>query len=234
MKAGLKVAQTRSPQETKMIDHFERNSGLHNHLPQTGDVFIDVGANEGAWTIPFAKAYSKVYCFEPDTRPYTALLSNLTTNHLTNVVVYPTAVGSSYNNISMAIFETTVHTKPLFNEAQKTSVNPDAKEQLRTISVPCVPLDNLHSSIHPDTEVISLKVDVEGGEVEVLLGAGQILSTFNVNCFIEIHSKELKEQCMALLTAMGYETEIVRHPNYKPTDPPYEQHMWLKAKKKAA
>lgn len=213
-------------------DYFEKNVGLQSNLPDSGEIFIDVGANEGAWTIPFAKRYRKVYAFEPDARAYIGLQQNLTKEHLTNVAAYPTAVGSSDTSLTMATYESTVHTKPLFNADLVQSVNPHSGGFMGNVIVPCTTLDSLCASIPPDTEGIAVKIDVEGGEVEVLLGAAQLITTFKPKLFVEIHATVLKQECMKLLVDYGYDIEIIRHPHFKPDHPAYDFHMWLAASPK--
>ena len=55
------------------------------------DTVVDIGANIGAMTIPFAKIAKKVYAVEP--LFHKELEDNIELNNLTNVVVYKVAVG---------------------------------------------------------------------------------------------------------------------------------------------
>lgn len=67
-------------------------------------------------------------------------------------------------------------------------------------------LDSLLPSISPSCLI---KVDVEGGEVNVLQGASKLLSLPQIRWIIETHSKELEDQCIQLFSQVGYVTTIV-------------------------
>src|SRR5436189_6431842 len=59
-----------------------------NHFLRPGDVFVDVGANIGLFTLIAASCVGpkgKVVAFEPTTVTYTRLVENIRLNHLYNV-----------------------------------------------------------------------------------------------------------------------------------------------------
>jgi hypothetical protein len=59
------------------------------------------------------------------------------------------------------------------------------------------------------------KIDVEGGELDVLKGARNLLSKA-ANCLIiETHSSDLERDCIAFLTELGYQTRIVKNGWYR-------------------
>ncbi len=59
------------------------------------------------------------------------------------------------------------------------------------------------------------KIDVEGGELDVLKGARNLLSK-SANCLIiETHSSDLERDCIAFLTELGYQTRIVKNGWYR-------------------
>lgn len=58
-------------------------------------------------------------------------------------------------------------------------------------------------------EPIVVKMDVDGGEVDVLLGADSLLSLSRVRLLIETHSLELESQCKAILEGYGFVTKII-------------------------
>lgn len=58
-----------------------------------GSVVIDIGANIGTHTIPFAKKAKKVYSFEPQRLIYQQMCANLLLNDVENVYAYQIALG---------------------------------------------------------------------------------------------------------------------------------------------
>lgn len=54
-----------------------------------------------------------------------------------------------------------------------------------------------------------IKVDIDGGEVELLRGARKTLSLSDVRWIIEVHSKELEEQCIDILRHANYRVQLV-------------------------
>lgn len=74
--------------------------------------------------------------------------------------------------------------------------------------VAVVSLDDLHASGRiPRVDV--MKVDVEGAELEVLLGAKRVLETFRPVVILELHNPEMDRKCPELLRALGYHIEPV-------------------------
>jgi hypothetical protein len=56
-----------------------------------------------------------------------------------------------------------------------------------------------------------IKVDVEGGEADILRGAPQLLRSPQVRWIIETHSRELEAECVRILSDAGYATRIISH-----------------------
>ena len=54
-----------------------------------------------------------------------------------------------------------------------------------------------------------LKVDVDGGEEEVLRGAEQVFTNGDARLLLETHSKALEDACLDVLAGYGYETRII-------------------------
>jgi hypothetical protein len=69
-----------------------------------------------------------------------------------------------------------------------------------------VSLDSYAKLVTPSCLV---KVDIDGGEVELLRGARQFLSLPDVRWIIETHATHYEEECARILQAAGYRTSIV-------------------------
>ena len=54
-----------------------------------------------------------------------------------------------------------------------------------------------------------VKVDVEGGELDVLLGASRLLSAPDTAWIIETHSAEMETECSRVLCDQGYQVRVI-------------------------
>lgn len=210
-----------------MPDYFERRVGLQSYLPASGQVFIDIGANEGSWTLPFAKTYHVVHSFEPDARPRIKLCENLAKDKVSNVRVHEQALGNYTGKLSLNCFETSVHTSAFCSKLAPNDKGRNV-ECINIVEVDCTTFDKFahQQALTPDA-LLSVKIDVEGAELIVLQGAIDSLEKLKLHLFIEIHSNNLKRECTELLTALGYKVDVVRHPAYTPVDANYDSHLWL-------
>lgn len=78
----------------------------------------------------------------------------------------------------------------------------------------------------------AVKIDVDGGEADILRGAGELLKTRQARWLIETHSADLERDCRAILAAAGYRVTIV--PNawwraFVPEQRPIPHNRWLVA-----
>jgi hypothetical protein len=79
---------------------------------------------------------------------------------------------------------------------------------------------------------VFLKVDIDGGEVELLQSAEGCDCLGDLRWLIETHSKELEAGCIAWLQAHGYETRIIYNAPWRvllPEQRPLEHNRWLVA-----
>jgi hypothetical protein len=60
-----------------------------------------------------------------------------------------------------------------------------------------------------------LKIDVDGGELDVLHGAQRTLERNQCTLVIETHSAQLERDCVAFLERLGYRTRIIKNGWYR-------------------
>lgn len=133
------------------------------HTLKDEDVFADVGANVGAYTVLASKVCgSKSFCFEPIKLTFDSLCRNLKANNIEHLVS-AFQNGVSDNNESV-LFTT-----------DKDSMNRVAvgKIESPTELIPLVRLDDALEGHYPQL----IKVDVEGFEYNVLKGSQKILAS---------------------------------------------------------
>jgi FkbM family methyltransferase len=158
-----------------------------------GAVVYDVGANVGIYALLASVKVGlsgRVYAFEPLERNLRYLRRHIRLNNLQNCTIIEEAVCSKEGKLpfSAASFESSMG-----------RLSPDGE-----ISVSSTTLDIAiygENSLLPPTVI---KIDVEGGELEVLEGAVRALTEFHPTIFLEIHGDQLHTDCRSFLLAKGY------------------------------
>jgi FkbM family methyltransferase len=177
--------------------------------PKPGDVFLDVGAYVGWYTIQAAKAVGssgRVIALEPDTQNRLQLEENLALNSLPECTVVPVAAWFEAAEIGWRADGVPVWSKV---------------DQTRAGSVRAVTIDSLVSDLGL-TNVNWIKMDIEGAEIEALRGAETVLSRFRPVLFIEIH--ETLDAVSRFLTKAGY---VIEKSEF---DEPPDRHGWILAR----
>ncbi|MGD0840151.1 MAG: FkbM family methyltransferase [Candidatus Acidiferrales bacterium] len=105
----------------------------------------------------------------------------------------------------------------------------DARMVGASIAQDWTTLDSLAASIVPPCLI---KVDIDGGERDLLSGASRCLALPGMRWIIEVHSKALEQDCLRALTEVGYHVEIVPNAWWRNVIPelrPGELNHWLVA-----
>jgi FkbM family methyltransferase len=148
-------------------------SGLHEfndmafllHLLRQDDLFFDVGANAGSYTL-LASGVCKAQSIsiEPVTSTYNILSKNIELNNLQKkVTLINGGAGSKEGTLTFS----------LNNDTTNHVIAENETDQLDTIEVPIITIDSLFINTQP----ILIKIDVEGFETEVLKGMNNTLSS---------------------------------------------------------
>ena len=136
-----------------------------------GDVFFDIGANLGLFTLTAARRVGPVghvYAFEPSEREVLHLRRNLELNQLSNVTVITQAVSDECGTARFAI------AADGGNNSLRKNVHPQQQIQAWQ-DVEVITLDAFVAA-HTVPRVDMMKIDVEGAEVNVLRGAAHLLN----------------------------------------------------------
>jgi len=146
-----------------------------------GAVFLDIGAHHGVYSVVAAKklgANGIVAAFEPSVREYRRLRMHLRLNRLGSVRAEPLALGSAACTQKFFQITNGDNTRGGFRP-------PASEDRVSEISVETVRLDDYVSQF-PLARVDFVKLDVEGGEREVLRGASSVLTKFRPILICEI------------------------------------------------
>lgn len=180
-------------------------------LPQQGDVFLDVGANVGWYSLHVARVAGPeglVLAVEPSPDNFAFLKENIKLNHLSNVTALNFAAWDRDGELDLILAETcTGHT---VKRAWANSAKPWSRfsERRVTVRVPARRLDDVLKEQNV-TQVDWVKIDVEGAEVEVLRGLQKTLTRFHPRILIEA---ERLEDLTSILQPMGYRTLLIPEP----------------------
>jgi FkbM family methyltransferase len=153
------------------IEKHEINFML-SHLKH-GQAAIDIGAHKGAYTYWMAKyvgKYGKVFAFEPQPELYNQLNKLLKNSNSNNVNLESLALSSSRGEATMVI--------PGKKTSPSASINDNKREGLGAkITVEKTTLDDYFYN-QDQIPVNFIKCDVEGHELDVLIGGQKLLHTF--------------------------------------------------------
>ena len=162
--------------EMLYFDQFEpeTRSFLDAYL-RPGDVFLDIGANVGLYTIAAARLVGsggQVHAFEPCSQTFGRLEENVRLNGLRNVSCHRVALSDENAEAQLSLAKDGFDAwnslgKPYMGE-------PGGQETVRTVT-----LDSFVREQRLDGRVTAIKIDVEGWENQVLTGAETFLSSAN-------------------------------------------------------
>ncbi|MFZ6050950.1 FkbM family methyltransferase [Halocola ammonii] len=91
---------------------------------------------------------------------------------------------------------------------------------------------SLDSTLSLKGEKIFFKIDVDGGELDVLKGATRTIDDNECYFIIETHSMELEEDCIEFLRERGFSTSIIKNSAWRkliPETRPIEHNRWFVA-----
>lgn len=146
------------------LHEFNDMAFVLHFLKGTDDLFVDIGANVGSYTILAAATGANVISLEPVRNTFEALLDNVHINRFQNqVLAINTAVGSSQGELLMTADKDTT------NQAIKLE---DTYQGLAEK----VPVTNLDSLLKGKSIPALIKIDVEGFEGEVISGGYETFS----------------------------------------------------------
>jgi len=145
------------------------------------DLFVDVGANVGYYTLLASKYMerenAKIYSFEPDDILYKYLKDITSTKK--NIEVFSAAISNSKGKDQFFVSDL-----PRSGSLHKIS------DEHFPIVVDITTIDEVLKDV--SVSKIIIKIDVEGGELKVLEGAIETLQKIRPILFIEIHAKFLE------------------------------------------
>lgn len=169
------------------------------------DVFYDIGANVGTYTIYAARRCGRVYAFEPEAGNYAVLNRNIRLNALGDRVrAFPFAVAETKRLDSLRLHSTDPGAA-LHVFGRDTDFKSDRFVPAFEQGALALTLDEIvfGLGLPPPTQI---KIDVDGLEAEVLRGAEKVLAHPTLRgLLLEINERQESDVAMAgQLAALGF------------------------------
>jgi FkbM family methyltransferase len=157
------------------------------------NTFVDCGTFIGYYSVRMSKVFKKVISFEPNPATLPLLYENLSLNNVTNVKVHEVAVGDVKSKAVLKL-----------RRGMSTLLDVDCCSKTE------VAVDTLDNLLAGEDKIDLIKLDVEGYEEKVLLGAKNIISKHKPLFIIEHHDlrgyniKGTKERIQKMLKDYTY------------------------------
>jgi FkbM family methyltransferase len=179
-------------------------------LLKPGQTFVDVGANEGWFSMLAARlvgSYGHVVSCEPQERLWPVIVKNASLNGFTNVQLMPYAIAEQRGHAVINLY-------PSLNTGS-SNISGTRRRWEKQQEISLVPLADILESVAGGV-VDLVKVDVEGFEHRVLLSAGKHLGTRIKRLVVELHPAQLEalgsseKEVKELLQTRGYAQRMVK------------------------
>jgi FkbM family methyltransferase len=177
----LYVCGSFEPNEFAFLDAFLR----------PGMVFVDVGANDGYYTLFAARrigAEGRVVAVEPSTRERINLDRNIARNGLGNVTVVPAALGAACGTVDLQLAQGVHSGHNTLGRFANDGVQAESVER-----VPMRTLDEVAGEFGL-SRIDFMKIDVEGAEAAVIVGGRRVIEATQPVILLEISDKALRAQ----------------------------------------
>ena len=180
--------------ETENLDFIDRI------MPN--EVFYDLGACEGRFSIYAAKKGIKVFSFEPDKKNFLAFTQNILLNNIKLITAINAGVGSKTGKAVLKIGQ------PWEGGHQKVVDHGEVRDDLNFVFVEHQQIDVLSMDLYVENNPVPnyLKIDIDGSEMPFLEGASKTLQSTELKGIIfELNEKDKNfDQIVAVLTSNGF------------------------------
>jgi FkbM family methyltransferase len=178
----------------KYGEYSEAEPELWSKFLKSSDYVIDVGANIGCFTLALHNMVHPgglVFAFEPQPENFALLKRN--TEHFDDIVIEHLALGEKSDVIKIGPLSSLGHTNYGGFELRDSGGPED-------FNIRIAPLDEYYEA----DRLAFIKIDVEGMETKVLLGAAKLINQFRPVMYVENDRPENAEKLVQILLDFGY------------------------------
>jgi FkbM family methyltransferase len=174
-----------------------------------GDCFIDIGANIGFLTLTASRivgSAGKVFSFEPNVNLVSRLSRMLARNHITNVSLFPYALGNENGQIGFTREDHHGNNSVLLDINSAPAI------------VPLYRADDVLEGKIPEKCNALVKIDIEGSELMALRGMSSLLHRDGTAFIIEVCDEWLRRNggsamdIFQTMTETGYQAFLPKAP----------------------
>jgi len=159
----------------------------------SGGAIIDVGAHTGIYTLLLAELFRGGLCFEPAPDTFSILVKNLALNHLERFEAIPQAASAKCGRGTLVAHQDFSGTAMLAVESRVA---------MHCWEVEVTTLDSTLEKI--PIEVTFLKIDTEGNEANILVGANDTLSRSTRALVLFENQDSSREECIDQLCKLRF------------------------------
>lgn len=181
---------------------------VHAAKIMNATLFIDIGANIGAYTSVMARksVTERVISFEASPTTFVELAENIRLQDLSSVTAHNVALSDQKQELEF------LERRPLAGaNAIASTANSSHHANSIKSTVECVPLDDV---VTVQGESIIIKLDVEGHECQVLKGAQSLLTDNDCLLQVEFLDHGAVEKGESILAAFGYRRALYLHNDF--------------------
>lgn len=176
---------------TNSFNSDEPEFAMLKDLLQEGDWVIDVGANVGHYSCKFSSLVGKsgrVFSFEPSSDNFEILSSNVNKVGFHNVTLINFAASDKFDTFGLNI--------PNFNSGLTNYYMASLDKNITENMVASINIDSICFS----QPIKMIKIDVEGHEMQAILGMKELLKKFHPYLIVE----GLDSDVRSFLEGLGY------------------------------
>ena len=175
-------------------------------LVRPGAVCCDVGGHRGFMSGVMAlNGAAEVHCFEPNPANIEKIEDLQDLNPSLPIKLHTCAVGADDGQVTFEVLPDAAMGKIAGSEFQF------GRAGAERLTVALHTLDNLHASgTLPGPDLV--KIDIEGAELDALMGAANLISTYRPSLLIEVHTHALLEKCAGWLRQHDYDLSVIEQP----------------------
>lgn len=196
-----------------LLDHgnvsvLEAQLAYSNIKNKENPIVFDVGSNIGTFTSWMAKAFPNgtIYSFEPQRLVFQMICGNMAINNIDNVYLYNIALGKE--NKTLEINEPDYFQNIDYGTFSINKEIIEKKSKYRSI-IELITLDKFAEK-HQINNIDFIKIDAEGMDLDVLLGAKNAISKFKPSILVEHSDNKISilDDLKKELSSYNYQFEV--------------------------